>query len=158
MRVGNRSIEDLAHVIGMNRLRAAYVELDPALERYLVTSPHDDDAGLWQSYNHLVGPNARMQPLASSGAFIAFLNAALTGAFVGLAAMALHAPGPVVGVVAAVSGLTFLGLSVTTGLRKVQRSMRPYVSLFPAPAPDAGNGSARSTGDPGSAADKGRRR
>jgi hypothetical protein len=29
MRVGSASIEDLAHVIGMNRLRAAYVELDP---------------------------------------------------------------------------------------------------------------------------------
>lgn len=29
LRVGSASIEDLAHVIGMNRLRAAYVELDP---------------------------------------------------------------------------------------------------------------------------------
>ena len=28
MRVGNASMEDLAHVIGMNRLRAAYVEID----------------------------------------------------------------------------------------------------------------------------------
>ena len=51
MRVGNASIEDLAHVIGMNRLRAAYVELDPAIERYLVTSPHDDDEAVWQTYN-----------------------------------------------------------------------------------------------------------
>lgn len=55
VRVGNASIEDLAHVIGMNRLRAAYVELDPAIERYLVTSPHDDHQGVWQTYNHLVG-------------------------------------------------------------------------------------------------------
>src|SRR5215472_11371964 len=38
MRVGNASIEDLANVIGMNRLRAAYVELDPAIEHFLVTS------------------------------------------------------------------------------------------------------------------------
>src|SRR5438128_1820322 len=38
MRVRNQSIEDLAHVIGMNRLRAAYIELDPGLERFLVTS------------------------------------------------------------------------------------------------------------------------
>src|SRR5258708_16799757 len=35
MRVGNASIEDLAHVIGMNRLRAGYVERDPAIERFL---------------------------------------------------------------------------------------------------------------------------
>ena len=38
IRVVNASNEDLAHVIGMNRLRAAYLELDPGIERYLVTS------------------------------------------------------------------------------------------------------------------------
>jgi hypothetical protein len=57
MRLGNAAIEDLAHVVGMNRLRAAYVELDPGIERYLVTSAHDDDNGIWQTYNHLMGPN-----------------------------------------------------------------------------------------------------
>jgi hypothetical protein len=139
MRVGNQSIEDLGHVIGMNRLRAAYLELDPAIERYLVTSPHDDDNGLWQTYNHLVGPNARMQPLASTGAFIAFLNAGLTGAFAGLVAVALHAPGLVVGTVAALSGLSFLAISLALGIRKYQRIMRPYAPLFP--GPDARTGS-----------------
>jgi hypothetical protein len=39
VRLGNAAIEDLAHVIGMNRLRAAYLELDSGIERYLVTSP-----------------------------------------------------------------------------------------------------------------------
>jgi hypothetical protein len=38
IRVINASNEDLAHVIGMNRLRAAYLELDPAIERCLVAS------------------------------------------------------------------------------------------------------------------------
>jgi hypothetical protein len=140
MRVRNQSIEDLAHVIGMNRLRAAYVELDPGLERFLVTSPHDDDAGMWQTYNHLMGTTARRQLLASSGAFIAFVNAALTGAFAGLAALALDAPGPVVGVVAAAAGLVFLVFSVVTGSRKFQRIMRPYVPLFPGSGADREEG------------------
>ncbi len=51
LRVVNASNEDLGQVIGMNRLRAAYLELDPAIERYLVTSAHDDDRGIWQTYN-----------------------------------------------------------------------------------------------------------
>jgi hypothetical protein len=38
-RLGNAAGQGLAHVIGMNRLRAAYLELDPGIERYLVTSP-----------------------------------------------------------------------------------------------------------------------
>src|SRR5215813_147388 len=99
MRVGNASMEDLAHVIGMNRLRAAYVELDPGIERYLVTSAHDDHNGLWQTYNHLAGPNPMLQPLAGSGMFIAFLNSGLTGVVAALVAVALDAPGPLVGVV-----------------------------------------------------------
>jgi hypothetical protein len=106
MRVGNANIEDLAHVIGMNRLRAAYVELDPGIERYLVTSADDDDNGLWQTYNHLEDPKPVLQPLASSGMFIAFVNSALTGVFAALAAVALGAPGPLVGTVAAVCGLS----------------------------------------------------
>ena len=93
IRVGNANIEDLAHVIGMNRLRAAYVELDPGIERYFVASTHDDDNGLWQTYNHLEDPKPVLQPLASSGMFIAFVNAGLTGVFAALVAVALDAPG-----------------------------------------------------------------
>jgi hypothetical protein len=127
MRLGNAAIEDLAHVIGMNRLRAAYVELDPGIERYLVTSAHDDDRGIWQTYNHLMGPNPIWQPLASSTAFIALVNAGLTGVFAALVAVALDAPGPLVGAVAAACGLAFVGISAALAGRRVQR-----VTLFPA--------------------------
>ncbi len=143
MRVGNASMEDLAHVIGMNRLRAAYVEIDPAIERYLVTSAHDDHNGLWQTYNHRVGPNTLMQPLASSGAFITVLNSGLTGVFVALVGVALKAPGPLIGMVAAACRLSFLGISVTLGMRQYQH-IRRHVSLFPAPdTGGTGRGSAR---------------
>jgi hypothetical protein len=37
--------ESLSWVIGMNRLRHAYLELHPELEPYFVTSPYDDLAG-----------------------------------------------------------------------------------------------------------------
>ena len=127
----NAAIEDLAHVIGMNRLRAAYVELDPDIERYLVTSAHDDDNGIWQTYNHLMGPNPIWQPFASTGAFITLVNAGLTGVFAALVAVAMDAPGPLVGAVAAAGGLAFLGISVTLAVRQVGRVSRRYVSRFP---------------------------
>jgi hypothetical protein len=133
MRLGNAAIEDLAHVIGMNRLRAAYVELDPGIERYLVTSAHDDDPGIWQTYNHLMGPNPIWQPFASTGGFITLVNSGLTGVFTALVAVALDAPGPLVGAVAAAGGLAFLGISIALGVRQVGRLRRPYVPLFPAP-------------------------
>jgi hypothetical protein len=132
LRVGNYAIEDLGHVIGMNRLRAAYLELDPTIGRYLVTSPHDDDQGVSQTYNPLLGRTRVMTPLASSGAFIALLNAALTGVFAALVAVALHAPRVVVGVAAAAGVLSFLGVTLTRGPLGYQRLAAAHVPLFPA--------------------------
>jgi hypothetical protein len=133
VRLGNAAVEDRAHVIGMNRLRAAYLELDPGIERYLVTSAHDDDNGIWQTYNHLMGQNPIWQPFASSPAFIMLVNAALTGVFAGLVAVVLGATGPLVGAVAAAGGLAFLGSTVTLAARRIRRVHRRHVSLFPAP-------------------------
>ena len=132
IRVVNASNEDLAYVIGMNRLRAAYLELDPGIERYLVTSAHDDDRGIWQTYNPLMGPNPT-PALASSAAFILLVNSGLSGVFAALVAVALDAPGPLVGVVAAACGLAFLGISLTLVLRQYQRMQRRHVALFPTP-------------------------
>jgi len=132
MRVGNASIEDLANVIGMNRLRAAYVELDPAIERYLVTSPHDDHEGVWQTYNHLLGPNQTSNVVASSGTFITFVTSGLAGAFAALVAVAFNAPGLIVGVVTAAGGLSFLAIQLVLGMRHYKR-IRGRSVLFPAP-------------------------
>jgi hypothetical protein len=116
----------------MNRLRAAYLELDPAIERYLVTSAHDDDRGIRQTYRPLMDPNPT-QPLASSGAFIVLVNSGLSGVLAGLVAVALGAPGRLVGVVAAAGGLAFLGISFTLVMRQFRRMQRRYVALFPTP-------------------------
>jgi hypothetical protein len=139
IRVVNASNEDLAHVIGMNRLRAAYLELDPDIERYPVTSAHDDGCGIWQTYNYLMAPNPT-QPLASSVAFILLVNSGLSGVFAALVAVALDAPGPLVGAVAAACGLAFLGISLTLVVRQYRRMQRRYVALFPTPDSSIGRG------------------
>ena len=132
LRVVNASNEDLAQVIGMNRLRAAYLELDPAIGRYLVTSAHDDNRGIWQTYNPLMSPNPT-PPLASSAAFILLVNSGLSGVLAALVAVALGASGRLVGAVAAACGLAFLGLSLTLVMRQYRRTQRRYVALFPTP-------------------------
>jgi hypothetical protein len=130
MRVAHAAIEDLGHVIGMNRLRAAYVELDPGIERFLVTSAHDDDHGVWKTYNPLAGPRAVLQPLASGGAFITFVTAGLASAFGALVVIAVGGPGALAVVVAVACGVGFAGASVGTGFRQYQRiGGRPV--LFP---------------------------
>jgi hypothetical protein len=130
-RVGNASLEDLAHVIGMNRLRAGYVEIDPSIERFLVTSAHDDDKGVWQTYNHLMGPHQMSNWLASSGSFITFVTAGLAGAFAAGVAVAFNAPGAIVGVVAAVTGLAYPVMTMLLGMRMFRGLQRSV--LFPSP-------------------------
>ena len=131
MRVGNASIEDLAHVIGMNRLRAAYVEMDPGIERYLVTSAHDDSEGLWQTYNHLVGPHQLSNWLASSGTFITFVTSGLAGAFAAMVMVAFQTPGTAVAVVGVGVGLSYPVIAFLLGIRKYKQIKRSV--LFPAP-------------------------
>jgi hypothetical protein len=73
------------------------------------------------------------QPLASSVAFILLVNSGLSGVFAALVAVALGAPGPLVGAVAVVCGLAFLGSSLTLVVRQYRRMQRRYVALFPTP-------------------------
>jgi hypothetical protein len=136
MRVGNASIEDLAHVIGMNRLRAGYVEIDPTIERYLVTSAHDDPESVWQTYNPLLGPNQISNVVASSGTFITFVASGLAGAFAAVVAVALDAPGWLVAAVAGACGLAFLVGAALLGRRHYRRIARRV--LFPAPPAQGG--------------------
>lgn len=132
MRVGNASIEDLAHVIGMNRLRAGYVEIDPGIERFLVTSAYDDHKSVWQTYNHLFGPHQMSNVLASSGTFITVVTAILAGAFAALVAVAFRSPGPVVGLVGAAAAISFPAVCAFLGMRQYRRIAHRSI-LFPAP-------------------------
>src|SRR5690349_12118821 len=45
LRVFNTALEDLAYVLAMNRLRAAYVDLDPGIRPYLMMGTTDDMPG-----------------------------------------------------------------------------------------------------------------
>ena len=77
IRVANASLDDHGLVIGLNRLRAAYLAMDPSLADYLVTSAHDDRAGVMHTYtighyrhpvSHIVGStNMFMNAVAFSG-------------------------------------------------------------------------------------------
>lgn len=135
IRVGNASLEDLACVIGMNRLRAAYVELDQHIERYLVTSAHDDDKSVWQTYNPLMGPHQTRNVLASGATFITFVTSGLAAAFAALVAVALNAPVAITGVVAAACGLAFLTGAMLLAWRRYSGIRRSI--LFPSPDADS---------------------
>lgn len=97
-----------------------------------MTSAHDDTAGVWQTYNHLVGPNPS-QRYASTGAFITFLNSGLAGVIAALVAAAASLPGPLVGLIGAVGGLGFFLISTTLMTRRYLRISARFAPRFPHP-------------------------
>jgi hypothetical protein len=123
-------IEDAWLVIGMNRLRHAYLELAPELEPYFVASHHDDRPGLLQTYafRSRVGMT---HWLSGSPFIVGIIDAVVTGV---LAAVVCQAVGAgvvlrsIAGLLAAVATAVLLG---SMAYRKVRQVSRDYRARFP---------------------------
>lgn len=133
LRVFNGSTEDAVFVIGMNRLRAAYTELDPGIDRYFVTSIHDDDAGIGKTYAFYDDVSDLAQVLASSAMFILVVDAVVAGALGGLVANAADGSGAVIAVVAGATGVVYLAAWLLYVGRRIMGQQRTYEALFPHP-------------------------
>jgi hypothetical protein len=131
MRVHYASHEDYQLVRGMNRLRHAYVEMDPSIEPYLVTGSTDDGAGLAQTYT--MGPQRDVtQALASASVFITAVNALVAGGWVGiLLSPAGRSAAIVLGVLA---GLAYVSAFYYAGYRLYRKyEATTGVVRFPGP-------------------------
>ena len=129
MRVQYASHEDAGLVRGMNRLRRAYVDLDPGIAPYLVTGWSDDAEGLVRTYT--LGPHRMVgQLLASASMFITSVNALVAGSWTGVLLAPLgRAPAVVVGIVA---GLAYVAAFLVAGIRVARRmESAPDAVRFP---------------------------
>jgi hypothetical protein len=131
LRVANGSDEDMAYVIGMNRLRAAYAELDPGLARYFIASTHDDERGIVQTYTYFRHSSPLVQPLASSTMLILTVNAVVAGVLAGLIANAAAGSGVVIAFAAAVGGTIYFAAWLWRFIRRFRSLQREYAALFP---------------------------
>lgn len=119
VRLGEINAEDVVWVQGMNRLRRAYLELDPGIEPYLITGWTEDVAGVLRTYGTSLGqPSLRenfMHGLVTTPAMIAFVNCVVAAVLVGLvlaqlgAGMELAAIGATVGFVVTFAILALYG-------------------------------------------------
>jgi hypothetical protein len=81
-RVFDVAEEDLMYVIAMNRLRGAYVDLDPPIEKYFLAAVADDMAGSQRTYSFL-RPRSFSHLFGSSFMLIMVVNACVVGLLVG---------------------------------------------------------------------------
>ena len=110
--------EDAFWVNGMNRLRRAYVELEPELEPFFVTGTTDDAEGMRRTYA-AHGGGIGLHILITVPATVAFVDSALFGVLVAMIAnwwmgMDVAQGGPILGGIAFLVGI---GLHIGFGYR-----------------------------------------
>jgi hypothetical protein len=117
VRVRTASIEDRAAIIGMNRLRAAYVALDPDVAQYFVTSWHDDAVGVMRSTTLGAPRHTVAHVLGSTNLFMTAVNTIVAGT---LGALVAGAAGWAAGLVVAAglaTAIAYLGAMLVLARR-----------------------------------------
>jgi hypothetical protein len=112
LRVRNASQEDLMLVAGMNRLRAAYVAMDPSVKEHLVTGWTDDTAGINRTYTMGVHRTGLAHFLASAFVFVGTVNVVVAAGLGAVLADAAGGSGPATTFFGALSALLYAGLVV----------------------------------------------
>lgn len=137
-RLGVLTRDDVRWVIGMNRLRHAYLELYPQLEPYFVTGTSDDVRGLGLS----MGVPSRPSPprltvavlsLQALPAMVMVIVAVVAGLLAALVAVLFGAPRVLAAVLAAI---VFLLTNVGLGILS-QRALFAFVRTLPTRFPSA---------------------
>lgn len=141
LRLGAANFHDAICVMGMNRIRGAYLELAPGLDRYFVMSANDDARGIALTTGVRAGSVAHL--LSGTPTLVMVLNATLAGMIVVLAILRAHGATPM----ALVSGGAVFAVAVWLHLRHARRDIargqRETQPVFPSVAePD------RSADDP----------
>ncbi len=140
VRVGDARAEDVWLVIGMNRLRRAYLELAPELEPYFVTGHRDDVAGIMRTYMVEVlrtpGMDTRITPariLASTPVMVGVINAVVAGVLAALVAETMGAVTVVSAAAGLTAGLAYAVVLAAVPMREIARMRREWRPIFPSP-------------------------
>jgi uncharacterized membrane protein YeaQ/YmgE (transglycosylase-associated protein family) len=123
-------IEDAWLVIGMNRLRHAYIELAPELEPYFVASHHDDAPGMLKTYSFRdrVGLT---HWLSGSPVVIGIINSVVTGVLAAVICEASDAGDTLRTIIGVATAVVAAALLAFVGFRKIRHVTRDYQPLFP---------------------------
>lgn len=135
VRMDSANHHDVQCVIGMNRIRAAYLEIAPDLERYFVMGTTDDMPGIVRTMAVLPDRSTRLNLLSASPTVIAILNSVLAGGIIGLAVMQFGMAGDAA-VIAGVLGFIGVATAWAWYSRNLLRHLvHDYEPMFPGADP-----------------------
>jgi hypothetical protein len=129
--------DDYRWVIGMNRLRHAYVDLHPELEQYFITSPYDDLAGALQTLGIDIAAGRRLGSMfhvpQTLPGMLTVIVAAVAGAIGALAALAIAFQPLAIALAGAAVFVLALVLMAIWNRRSIKRLPPGLEPRFPSP-------------------------
>lgn len=135
-RIASATAEDLRYLAGMNRLRHAYHEIVPGLEKYFISGRHDDMRGVFEIYSadeEVMSKSGILHGLTTTPGMLSAICAVIAGALAGVLTMLLSESTMIAGIVAFavlvvgnVLGIVLMGQKIAA----FGESLRP---VFPHP-------------------------
>lgn len=133
IRLGASNYHDALCVAGMNRIRGAYLELAPELERYFVMSAHDDVRGIGITMALMPDGSPVAHGFAATPAVISVLNSVLVAVIVSVAALQLRAGTALALGAGAVAFVLAMALQGWYGWRQMLSAQARVRPVFPSP-------------------------
>ena len=138
-RIWNLNAEDARWVMGMNRIRHAYLEMHPELTQFFITSQHDDVRGVMATFG-FSKPLPGQHLLSDLGhatqtlpGMLTIIVAVVAGAWAALVVVALGAAQPLAMAAGAVFFLLTIGLTGLVARRGVTGYAQGHKPKFPSP-------------------------
>jgi hypothetical protein len=120
-------------VLGINRVRHAYLDLVPSLAAVEVLSAYDDLPGILGGTGLTGRSSSRLDLLVASPGMVASVDGILAGVVVGLVAVQLGAAGPASLIIGVIAGIATDVLLVVYGVRSSARFWRAHPPSHPMP-------------------------
>ena len=133
MRRPRSNWHDAQCVVGMNRIRGAYLEIAPELAKYFVMSPHDDPAGIGVTMSMPPATPFFVHLIAGTPNVVLVLNGVLAGVITALVGIQLGVVAGVAILLGAVVALITMALHVRYAITAVRTGQGGIKPLFPSP-------------------------
>jgi hypothetical protein len=134
-RLANASSEEFRAIRGMNRIRHAYSEMVPGIERYFVTSIHDDDRGALSNFGD---PDdapwlGTLHGLTTAIGMLVIIVCVLCAALIAVIAAGIGGSEGVAIGIGVVSFLLLFTLSIVLGAKAATAVVEEPEAMFPTP-------------------------
>jgi hypothetical protein len=134
IRIGRSNGYDALCVVGMNRIRHAYLEITPEVAPYLVMGANDDEASINRSMGATPGQSFVVDILVSTPFVLSAINSVIAGAIGALLARQLGVEMLVAIGLGLILALAVFGSQVLIASRGIAAEVARYKPMFPAPS------------------------